>query len=79
MVEFENFVDSPKMEIERIYKQFGFEISADYLKILEEETIKARDYNNGNNYSLSEMGLDKEKLKQEYQPIFDSFKEDHPE
>ena len=79
MVEFENLVDSPILEIERIYKQFGFEISADYLKILEEETIKARDYNSGNNYSLSEMGLDKEKLNQEYQPIFDSIKKDHPE
>jgi hypothetical protein len=74
MVEFDKFVDSPKREIERIYKQFGFEISADYLKILEEETIKARDYNSGNNYSLSDMGLDKNKLNQEYQPIFDSIK-----
>jgi hypothetical protein len=74
MVEFDKFVDSPKREIERIYKQFGFKISADYLKILEEETIKARDYNSGNNYSLSDMGLDKKKLNQEFQPIFDSIK-----
>ncbi len=78
MVEFENFVDNPKKEIERIYKQFGFEISADYLKILEEETNKARNYNSGNNYSLSEMGLNKKELNQEYQPIIDSFNKNLP-
>jgi hypothetical protein len=78
MVEFEKFVDNPKKEIERIYKQFGFEISADYLKILEEETNKAKNYNSGNNYSLSEMGLNKKELIQEYQPIFDSLNKNLP-
>ncbi|MCJ7716347.1 MAG: sulfotransferase [Anaerolineales bacterium] len=74
MVEFEKFVDNPKREIKRIYNQFGFEITTDYLKILEEETIIAKDYNSGNNYSLSEMGLDKEKLHQEYQSILKNLK-----
>jgi hypothetical protein len=74
VVDFEKLVANPKEEIERIYKQFGFEFSDEYHKIMEEETIKARNFTSGNSYPLSEMGLDREELKQEYKPVLEGYK-----
>ncbi len=73
VVDFEKLVSNPKREIERIYQQFGFEFSAEYHKIMEEETIKSRNFTSGNSYSLPEMGLDIEELKQQYKPILESY------
>ncbi|MGB2955998.1 MAG: sulfotransferase [Anaerolineales bacterium] len=73
VVDFERLVSNPKREIERIYQQFGFEFSAEYHKIMEEETIKSRNFTSGNSYSLPEMGLDIEELKQQYKPILESY------
>jgi len=73
VVDFERLVSNPKREIERIYEQFGFEFSDEYHKIMEEETIKSRNFTGGNSYSLTEMGLDIEELKQQYKPILDAY------
>jgi len=73
VVDFERLVSNPKREIERIYKQFGFEFSDEYHKIMEEETIKSRNFAGGNPYPLTEMGLDIEELKQQYKPILDGY------
>ena len=73
VVDFERLISNPKREIERIYEQFGFEFSDEYHKIMEEETIKSRNFTGGNSYSLTEMGLDIEELKQQYKPILDGY------
>jgi len=73
VVDFERLVSNPKREIERIYKQFGFEFSDEYHRIMEEETIKSRNYTSGTSYSLSEMGIDIEEIKQQYKSILEGY------
>ena len=72
-VEFEKFVANPKKEIERIYNQFGFELTPEYQKFLEEETKLARNFTGGNTYSLSEMRLDKDKIIQDFIPVLKAY------
>lgn len=73
VVEFEKLVADPKKEIKRIYDQFGFVLTPDYQIILDEETILARNFNGGNNYSLSEMNLDKDQIIQDFKPVLENY------
>jgi len=66
VVYFDDLVDNPVKELTRIYKQFGLELSSEFLEILHGETVLSRNYNGQNNYSLEEMGQQKEALKQEF-------------
>ena len=54
--------------IEDIFDQFGFEITEEYQDILLAETINARQYSN-HRYSPSEMGIDLERIKEDFGPI----------
>jgi len=69
VVYFKDLVDNPREEVSRVYRQFGFNLSKDFHQILVEETIKARNYNGNNHYSLAEMGLQFECLEQEFAPV----------
>lgn len=73
VVNFDRFVNNPKKEIGRVYAQFGLNLSEEYEKILEDETTEARNYMGKNHYPLSEMDLDLEKLKQEYEHILKDY------
>ncbi|MCK4800703.1 MAG: sulfotransferase [Anaerolineales bacterium] len=78
VVDFNRFVNNPIKEIERVYAQFGFDLSEEYKTILEEETTNARYYMGNNHYPLLEMGLDIEELKQEYDPVLQDYNLEFP-
>jgi hypothetical protein len=68
VVDFKRFIGNPQEIIEEIYDQFGFEITEEYQEILVAETINARQYSN-HRYSPSEMGIDHERIKEDFKPI----------
>ena len=68
VVDFRRFISNPKEVIEDIFDQFGFEITEEYQDILLAETINARQYSN-HRYSPSEMGIDLERIKEDFGPI----------
>ncbi len=44
-----------------------------YHKILLQETIRARNYQSQHEYSLSEMGIDREQLKERFKDVMLEF------
>jgi hypothetical protein len=74
VVYFERLVADPKEEIERIYRQLGLKITADFLEILEAETAKSRDYISVKNYSLEDLGLDADQIREEFAPVYEPYR-----
>jgi hypothetical protein len=66
-VRYKDLVDDPKGTIEAIYRQFGFDLDPDYVKILQTEAEKAKSYKSKHRYSLQKMGLSKQRIKREFQ------------
>ncbi|MGB2955995.1 MAG: sulfotransferase [Anaerolineales bacterium] len=73
IVKFEDLVSDAEGTVKKIYDRFGFKISPGYLKILLWETIRARNYQSQHEYSLSEMGVDREQLKERFKDVMLEF------
>ena len=78
MVRFKDLVANPKETIEKIYMQFGMEITPEYRQILVEETEKAKHYTSNHDYSLREMGLDSEALTKEFDSALKAYSTEIP-
>jgi len=68
-VPYKDLVADPKGTVEKIYQQFGFEISKEYDKILQAEAEKAKHFKSKHKYSLSKMGLSKERIQREFSNV----------
>lgn len=66
VIKYHDLVADPKGTIERIYKQFGMEMTADYAQILARESEKAKHFHSNHKYSLKEMGLSPKKIRAEF-------------
>ncbi|HDH96960.1 MAG TPA: sulfotransferase, partial [Proteobacteria bacterium] len=73
IVRYDDFVKDPGGTVLKIYERFGFEVSDEYRKRLEEETKKARAYKSRHVYSLEQFGLTKEEIVERYRDVFERF------
>ena len=71
VIQFHRLINNPKVEILRVYKEFGLEVSPEMLQVLNDEAIISRKDYGG--YPVQEMGLDVEKIKEEFAPILDQY------
>jgi len=69
-IRYKDLVADPKGTVERIYKQFGLDISPEYALVLQEEAVKAQKYRSSHRYSLKSMGLNKRRILQEFKNIY---------
>ncbi len=65
-VRYRDLVEDPQGTVERIYHQFGLELSPAYRKILAAEAEKAASFKSKHRYSLKKMGLSKERIQREF-------------
>jgi len=65
-IRYTDLVHDPRGTIEKIYSQFGMEISPEYEQVLNHEAEKARHFRSRHKYSLKEMGLDRQRLQHEF-------------
>jgi hypothetical protein len=65
-VNYQDLVADPKATIENIYRQFGFDLSPEYERILLAEAEKARSFKSKHRYSLNKMGLSKKRIQREF-------------
>lgn len=68
-----NIVGNPVQTVKKLYKHFGFELSDEYLEVLQEEAGKAKKYESKHEYSLEEFGLTEAKVVSDYEAIFKEF------
>ncbi len=65
-VQYRDLVSDPQSTIEKIYQQFGLEISPSFREILHAEAEKAKSFKSKHRYSLKQMGLSKHRIKKEF-------------
>jgi len=73
IVKYDDFVKDPGRTIVELYERFGFEVSEEYRRILDEGTRKARAYRSKHVYSLEQFGLTREELVNRYADVFERF------
>jgi len=65
----EDLVADVERTVSDLYDQFRLPITAEFRKILEDETIKARGYQSKHKYSLAEMGIDKIEFENRFRAV----------
>ena len=73
MVRYQDLVTDPQATIENIYTRFGIELTAEYQKVLAEESDKAKHFKSSHQYSLEKMGINKADLIEEFDPTLHEF------
>lgn len=73
VIRFAEFVTNPQKVMERVYDQFGMEISPAFRRVLKEQTIRSRSYQSRHQYSLMEMGLDEAWVQREMFPALKGY------
>jgi hypothetical protein len=68
-IHYKELVSDPKGTVEKIYRQFGFKLSPEFIRTLEAEAQKAKSYKSAHRYSLKKMGLSRERILREFQPV----------
>lgn len=71
VVYFHQLINDPKAEILRVYREFGLDVSDEMLQILDDEQISSRKEYGG--YPLSDMGLDRNVIDQEFAPTLGEY------
>lgn len=73
VVNFNELVAHTRETVRDIYQCLGFEISPTYDQILREATERSRSHESDHEYSLQEMGLEREHIVKTFQTVFDRF------
>jgi hypothetical protein len=73
IVEFDDLVANAKKTVGDIYNRFGFDISENFQSILEQATVKARNHESKHVYSLIDMGLTEEYLKERFAEVYSEY------
>ncbi len=68
VVLFQNLVQDPENEVNRIYQAFGLEVDEGFRQVLKDITVESRNYTGHGHYSLKKMGVSVESLKEEFAP-----------
>lgn len=70
---YDNLVKDPGAFVRQVYDRFGFAVSEEYEKYLDQETEKAKKYRSGHVYSLDQYGLTPEQVVRDFKPIYERF------
>jgi len=70
-VRYQDLAVKPKVTVEAIYNRIGFPMTDEYQGILEIGTKKAQKFTSHHIYSLEEMGLDDQRIHQEFDEVIE--------
>ncbi|MCP4904445.1 MAG: sulfotransferase [bacterium] len=73
IVEFQDLLSDPKRVVEEIYKRFGFEISAEFDAVLNEEREAAKGFVSQHEFAPEGQGPDRERMRRELPALFERF------
>jgi hypothetical protein len=73
IVKFENLVSDAGNTVKKVYNQLGLTLSNQFLEILDQETIKARNHTSKHHYSLDAMGLTQIDLEGQFAKVMKRF------
>ncbi len=73
VIRYDDLVGDPEGTVRRIYSALGFEVDADFARVLEEQAARARGYRSRHRYRLRELGLSRARILGELGDVFDRF------
>lgn len=73
VVRYEDLVADPKATVERVYREFGWEISPAFEARLRQVKESQRDYKSEHTYTLEQFGLTKGRVYDELSELFEQF------
>lgn len=76
MVRFNDLVSDAERTVREIYDRFGLDVAPEFARQLREEARRARNHESEHEYSLEEMGLNREWIVAEYADVFERFEFD---
>ena len=71
-LKYDDLVHNPKDTVLNVYKHFNWEATGDFIKTLDVEQVRQKDYHSAHEYSLDKYNLSKEYI---YERLFDIFQE----
>lgn len=72
-VDYLELIAHPKQVIQRIYADFGYQMSPEYEAVLEQAEASAGQHETRHRYSLEEFGLDEAEIRRRLAPLFERF------
>ena len=73
IVNFDDLVSNANQTVGAIYDRFGLAMSDSFQSILDQATIKARNHESQHIYSLTDMGLTEEYIKERFAKVFSEY------
>jgi hypothetical protein len=73
IIRYEDLAQNPGQIVTDLYKKFGFELTPEFDRILEQATFKATSFKSQHKYSLGKMGLSKNKILTMFAAVFKRF------
>ena len=73
IIRYEDLVKDPEKVISEVYSRFGFHISPEFRKLLQEKKEAARAYKSKHRYSMRKMGLSKNQLLKTFSTVIKRF------
>jgi len=73
VIDFSDLVTDARGVVQDIYERFGLELSVEFDEILIQATRRARQHESEHDYSLEEMGLNREQIVTDYRQVFERF------
>lgn len=73
VVRYDELTADPEAQVRRIYDQWGWEVDPGFARVLAEETERARSYESRHEYSLEEVGLDRQRVLSDFADVFARF------
>ena len=70
ILKFDDMVGNPQHAVEKIYDRLGIEVSPSFAEILDEETLKSKQYKSRHQYSLEAIGYTREQILHEFNDVF---------
>jgi len=71
-LKYDDLIKSPKASVLKVYEHFGWNTSNAFVKKLEAEQVRQKNYQSGHEYSLEKYSLSKEYI---YERLFEVFHE----
>ncbi len=71
IIKYDDLMTQPTAVVEAACRKLGIELDAGFLKILQEEEDKAKQYKSGHIYSLEKVQISKEKIVMDFRDIFE--------
>jgi len=72
-VDYRELIENPKAVVQRVYREFGYEMTPQFEQTLDEAQAQAGQHQTKHRYSLEEFGLDEEQIRATLSALFDRF------